>query len=246
MALMSWSRTWTTKRTTTTSRKPVRWNSKNFRWKRMFLPLWADQRLKQNHEDLPLLTHPQKLYPSGTGSGLMLSQKIVHQSLTQCQTDWLLFFVMVICFEKKMERLNSGDLRKIFGTNLRILGTGLMKWKSTMAKGWRKQERFQYCPDPSGQEILHLRALQGHSGRNLIDPSLQDHVVSPNDFFEYIYHKGCAINLHSIVKSGLTPGGQNLSKRQTVFFLAINPRDKGRRPESTASCTASAEYRHKS
>ena len=30
--------------------------------------------------------------------------------------------------------------------------------------------------DLSGQEILYLRALQGHSGRNLIDPSLQDNV----------------------------------------------------------------------
>ena len=36
----------------------------------------------------------------------------------------------------------------------------------------RQQEKFQYCTDPSGQEILYLRALQGHSGRNPIDPSL--------------------------------------------------------------------------
>ena len=27
----------------------------------------------------------------------------------QCQNDWLLFFVIVNCLEKKMERLNSGD-----------------------------------------------------------------------------------------------------------------------------------------
>ena len=37
-----------------------------------------------------------------------------------------------------------------------------------------------------------------HSGRNPIDPSLQDNVLIPNNFFEYIYHIGCAINLHSI------------------------------------------------
>ena len=41
------------------------------------------------------------------------------------------------------------------------------KWKSTMAKGGGNKKRFQYCTDPSG-EILYLRALQGHSGRNLI------------------------------------------------------------------------------
>ena len=73
------------------------------------------------------------------------------------------------------------------------------KWKSTMAKG--------------GGEIVYLRAFQGHSGRNLIDLSLQDNVLIPNDFFEYIYHIGWAINLHSIVNSGLIPGGQILSKR---------------------------------
>ena len=34
-------------------------------------------------------------------------------------------------------------------------------------------------------------------------------------------------NLRSIINNGLVPGGQNSSKRQTVFFLPIDPRDKG-------------------
>ena len=70
-------------------------------------------------------------------------------------------------------------------------------WKSKMAGGGGNKKRFQYCTDSSGQEILYLRALQGHSGRNPIDPSLQDNVLIPNNFFEYIYHIGCAVNLHS-------------------------------------------------
>ena len=37
---------------------------------------------------------------------------------------------------------------------------------------------------------------------------------------------GCAFNLHSIINNGLIPGGQNSSKRQTVFFLPVDPRDK--------------------
>ena len=93
------------------------------------------------------------------------------------------------------------------------------KWKSSMAGGGGNKKRFQYCTDSSGT-ILYLRALQGHSGRNLIDPSLQDNVVIPDGFFKYIYHVGCAINLHSIINSGLIPGGQNLSNRQTVLFTA--------------------------
>ena len=76
------------------------------------------------------------------------------------------------------------------------------KWKSIMAKGGGNKKRFQYCTDSSG-EILYLRAFRGHSGRNPIDPTLQDNVLIPNNFFKYIYHVGCAISLHSIINSGL-------------------------------------------
>ena len=47
--------------------------------------------------------------------------------------------------------------------------------------------------------------------------------------FPYIYHVGCAFNLHSIINNGLIPGGQDLSRRQTVFFLPIDPRDENHR-----------------
>ena len=111
------------------------------------------------------------------------------------------------------------------------------KWKSNMAKGGGNKKRFQYCTDPSGK-ILYLRALQGHSGRNLIHPSLQDKVLIPDDFFEYIYHVGCATNLHSIINSGLIPGAQNLSKRQTVFFLPVNPMNKEQKDPKTVDLKA--------
>ena len=47
--------------------------------------------------------------------------------------------------------------------------------------------------------------------------------------FPYIYHVGCTFNLHSIINLGLVPGGQNLSRRQTVFFLPVDPRDESHR-----------------
>ena len=91
----------------------------------------------------------------------------------------------------------------------------------------RQQEKNQYCTDRSRQEILHLRALQGHSGCNSSDPTLQDNASIPNNFFEYIYHIGCAISLHSITSSGLLARRQNSSRdRQTVFFTAVNPMHK--------------------
>ena len=97
-------------------------------------------------------------------------------------------------------------------------------WKACLAAGGGSKRRYQYCSDNSGR-ILYLRALEGHSGNNLIDPTLQDNVVIGSGIFHYIYHIGCAFNLHSIINNGLIPGGQDLSRRQIVFFLPIDPRD---------------------
>ena len=40
------------------------------------------------------------------------------------------------------------------------------------------------------------------------------------------YHFGCTFNLHSIINNGLVLGGQNLSRRHSVFFLPVDPRDE--------------------
>ena len=105
---------------------------------------------------------------------------------------------------------------------------GLTKWKKSIARWGGNKKRYRYCPDSSGA-ILYFRALQGQSGRSLIDPILQDGVIIPDNFFQYIYHVGCAIDLHSIINSGLILGGQKLSNRQTVFFLFVDPVDKTKR-----------------
>ena len=60
------------------------------------------------------------------------------------------------------------------------------RWKACLAAGGGVKRNFQYCTDDSGT-IVYFRALQGHSGRNLMDPSLQDNVVIPSNFFQYIY-----------------------------------------------------------
>ena len=86
MDWISWSRTWSTKSTTTTIRKPLRCSLMNSLWKRMYLLLQADQRLKQNHQDVLLLAHRQELDLSVKDFGLMLSQEFIRLSFTQCQT----------------------------------------------------------------------------------------------------------------------------------------------------------------
>ena len=64
------------------------------------------------------------------------------------------------------------------------------RWKICVAGGGGDKRRFQYCTDASGT-IVHFRALQGHPGRSLIDPTLQDNVIIPNGFFQYKNHVGC-------------------------------------------------------
>ena len=82
--------------------------SEEFALKTNVLALQADQKLKQNHEDLPLLAHPQELYLFVKEYGLILNQELNRISLTR-KKYWLLFFVMVNCGEKQIRRLNSGN-----------------------------------------------------------------------------------------------------------------------------------------
>ena len=119
------------------------------------------------------------------------------------------------------------------------------QWKACLAAGGGAKRRFQYSTDDPGI-INYFPALQGHSGRNLIDPSLQDNVTIQSGFFQFFYHVGCAFNLHSIINSGLTPGGQNSSKRQTVFFLLVDPRDKSHKDPDVIdlSVPRRAQYLH--
>ena len=171
----------------------------------------AIERLKQNQEDLPLLTHLQELYLSVKDFGLILSQELIRiffpvsKRLTTLLRHGHLYREEDGAIE--FWRL-KGDLQNKFESSQYWSG-GVRK--SGVAGGGGNKKRFQCCTDSSRQEILYLRALQGHSGRRTI-------------FFEYIHHIGCAVNLHSITNSGLIPGGENSSKdRQTVFFTAVNP-----------------------
>ena len=52
-----------------------------------------------------------------------------------------------------------------------------------------------------------------------IDPSLQDNVFIPNNFFECIYHIGCAVNLHSITKFRIDSRRTKFQQGQTDVIL---------------------------
>ena len=64
-------------------------------------------------------------------------------------------------------------------------------WMTFLAKGGGPKKRFQYCLNPnSSKYFLYYRAIQGHSGGNLVDPAMQDNILLPDDFTEYIHHIG--------------------------------------------------------
>ena len=146
-----------------------------------------------------------------------------------------------------MEQLNFARQSFIFEIIIhKIQNWSDDRWKACLAAGGGSKRRYQYCSDNLGT-IIYLRALQGHSGSNLIDPTLQDNVLIGPGIFSYIYHVGCTFNLYSIINNGLVPGGQNLSRRQTVFFLPVDPRNKIHRdPEYIDfSVPRLARYMHK-
>ena len=68
-------------------------------------------------------------------------------------------------------------------------------------------------------------------------------LLSPG-IFTKIYHVGSNFNIPSILSNGLIPGGQELSKRQSVFFLPIDPRDENHRDPENIDYSAPRRARY--
>ena len=74
---------------------------------------------------------------------------------------------------------------------------------------------------------MYFRAIQGRSGKQKVNPALQDDVVIPVGFTEYIYDMGSSQDSHSIIQSGLIAGRRDTHRgRQTVFFTAVDSTDE--------------------
>ena len=87
----------------------------------------------------------------------------------------------------------------------------------------------------SSRHMSYFRAIQGLSGGIAIGPELQDNVLLPKGFTEYVYHVGNVSEVHSIIRSGLIPGGQSLKRgRQSVFFTIVNPMEDENCVEETS------------
>ena len=74
--------------------------------------------------------------------------------------------------------------------------------KTGFQKGGAKK-RFQCCMNPnSANQILYLRAIQGHSGDNAVDPTLQENILIPKGFIECMNHVGNANEPNSVIRNG--------------------------------------------
>ena len=136
------------------------------------------------------------------------------------------------------------SVKKVCTVIIGLTTSGRKPWQEE-EESRKKFSKVQIFPE----KFFIFEFFRVISGHNLIDLSLQDNVLIPDDFFKYIYHVGCAINLHSIINSGLIPGEQHLSKeRQTVFFTSVDlmnkeqtQRSRNNWPGSTTSYTVQAE-----
>ena len=87
----------------------------------------------------------------------------------------------------------------------------------------------------SSRHIPYFKAIQGHSGGIAIDCELQDNLRLPEGFIDDIYHVGNASEVHSIIRSGLIPGGQSPKRgRQSVFFTTVKPMEDDNCMEETS------------
>ena len=64
--------------------------------------------------------------------------------------------------------------------------------------------------------MSYFRGIQGHSGGIAADLELQDDVLSPKGFTEYIYHVGNVSEMHSIIRIGLILGGKSLKEEDNL------------------------------
>ena len=106
--------------------------------------------------------------------------------------------------------------------------------------GGREQQisRFYWFVKRNSKHLC----LQGHS--SLPYMTLKPLRTASSSTF---HHIGCAINVHTIIKSGLIFGGQNLSNRHAVFFLLVDPMEKNHKDPDTIDLNAPRleQYMHK-
>ena len=214
----------------------------------MQMILQADQGPKQNHKDAILPAHPQKLYLLGERiwtdiepqeyslSDYSVSKKMInllrHGSLPREDDGAMEFWRIKDYLQNHFVYCHHWSDEK---------------WKSSMAIGGGNKNIFQCCTDPSGQEILYLRALQGHSGRNLNDPSSTGQCLDSGRFLQVHLSRWMCNQFTFHHQFRIDTGRSKFEQTSDSIFLPVDPMDKEHKDPETIDLGTlrPSQYMHK-
>ena len=113
----------------------------------------------------------------------------------------------------------------IFGINLSTLNIGLMMYgKARCQEARATRKYFNTVLIRQDKKFFTSELFKVIQDAIPLIRHCSTMCFFPNNSFEYIYHIGRTVSVHSITNSGLIAGGQNSSiNRQMVFFTAVNP-----------------------
>ena len=152
---------------------------------------------------------------------------------------------MEVYIEKMMEQLNSGESKTIFKNISCIVIIGLT---TSGRKPWQEEEETR--KDTSivlirQEQFWYFRALQGHSGRSLIDPILQDKCCYSERLLTVLLSCRMCNQFTFHHQFGIDTWRSKATDR--VFFLLVDPMDKNHKDPHTIDLNAPrhAQYVHK-
>ena len=129
---------------------------------------------------------------------------------------------------------------------MRFVITGLTK---SGRAAWQEEEdtRKYFSIVLILQEQFCTSALQGRSVRNLVDPSSQDNVSIPDNFFEYICQNWMRNQFTFHHQFKIDTRRPKFEQKQTVFFLLVDLMDKECKDPDKIDLGAPrlAQYMHK-
>ena len=142
------------------------------------------------------------------------------QELPDCKEDEYIASTRTPSSRRRWSNWLLGDCRCKSRQDFQILYIGQFDHgQITFKEADEKRKGFSILLILLAKKILDLRAIQGHSRENPVDPSLQDNVLIPNDFFKCIYRVGCYINMHFIIASRLIAGARKCQQGVTNGIL---------------------------
>ena len=197
--------------------------------------------LKQNHKGRTLACSSTTTVPIGERTRTDIEPEDYSPiALTQCQNNWVLFFVMVMFLEKMMGRFEIWRLKE--KSSERSCAISTLVWWKVEAYNGKMYRSFRT------RNSLSPRALQGHSGRNLIESFITGQCINSERFLRvHLSHWMCKSIYNPSWIQDWHQEEQNLSKRQTVFFTSVDPMNQEHKDPDVinlgapASCLVQAE-----